>query len=483
MTDGNFELSRRKVLGGLSAIGLASAGAGLGTSAYFSDTEAFENNALVAGELDMKVGYSAHYSDWSPDEGEGVDVRMWEGPAGTTGGQDDLEAGETGLPSNAAWLVAVDDPDQFLENTQYSDPELDGASCDGGRDAADLEEPVIELDDVKPGDFGEVTFDLALCDNPGYVWLQVDKGFAHENGYTEPEMKDPDESGPVTGPEGGQIDVDVELLDAVQAAYWVDDGDNYQDGDEDPAAVGSLREIVRELASLEGALPGDITASEGGGTGDQGCFSAGEHSVVFAWWVPIDHGNEIQTDSVEFDLSFYTEQCRHNDGSLDGLGAFLNADAELKPSPVWDGTVADRTGQDEVVVENNALTTVDIPEFPFDELPVAFDPLAVRVSTGTTVRWTWVTYETEDPDDFPPLFNQIPHNVVSLDGSFNSGAPVPAIDPQTGDEADDFTHTFSSPGTYLYYCTPHGAPFFVGSFEGGEVLNEFGMRGAVIVED
>ncbi|MEF8779002.1 MAG: hypothetical protein V5A36_08825, partial [Natronomonas sp.] len=39
------------------------------------------------------------------------------------------------------------------------------------------------------------------------------------------------------------------------------------------------------------------------------------HCIGFSWWVPLDHGNEIQSDSVGFDLGFYTEQCRHNTGS------------------------------------------------------------------------------------------------------------------------------------------------------------------------
>ncbi|MFT4890251.1 MAG: hypothetical protein ACI9YT_001165, partial [Halobacteriales archaeon] len=38
------------------------------------------------------------------------------------------------------------------------------------------------------------------------------------------------------------------------------------------------------------------------------------HYLGFQWWLPIDHANQIQTDSVEFDIGFYTEQCRHNDG-------------------------------------------------------------------------------------------------------------------------------------------------------------------------
>ncbi len=48
MTDDNTNigLSRRRVLGGLGAIGIASAGAGLGTTAYFSDQESFEGTRL-----------------------------------------------------------------------------------------------------------------------------------------------------------------------------------------------------------------------------------------------------------------------------------------------------------------------------------------------------------------------------------------------------------------------------------------------------
>ena len=660
-----FDISRRKALAALGTIGVASAGAGLGTSAYFSDQETFDNNQLTAGTLDLGVGYSAHYSDWSDEEDEGVpNVRMY--PGDGTGGVDDLEDDEVGLPANAAWLIAVsdDDPDddgrdgdvaaQFLDNTQYDSYNDGGLDCplDDTDQADGIGRPVIDLDDVKPGDFGEVTFDFTLCDNPGYVWLQGELVSCAENGTTEPEADDPDEAsllplaavggasasaikdgvqekvagavsgdgdngvlnrknalraatagaggaaglGAMTGaasaavgdelaavdlenngncsvaatwdgtyfttmknssdcassliqisepPAGGtgtatlvaekslvdgqgnpveisalewdpvlekywggydgttyliergdptdgtqdavvedsfdssdphgfgivdglaidaeecalwyspdvdtqvvKYDIssgnrgalladiepkdqngnvagdisgvafaaplngrktlyvgqnpgpangnilrvyadtgeyitnfatgtefrveditcapniydseailvkdsdrpeykafeveqgtcplsgggdggdggdgqcpDVELLDVVQAAAWVDDGNNYQNGDESPEVSGSLRSVLTQLASGNGVgLSGDISAEEGGGTG-RDCFSSGDgedgttHSVAFAWWVPTDHGNEIQTDSVTFDLSFYTEQCRHNDGS------------------------------------------------------------------------------------------------------------------------------------------------------------------------
>ena len=60
------ELSRRKMLAGLGAVGIASAGAGLGTTAYFSDSEVFEDNTLTAGELDLLIDWQQTY-----DFGEG----------------------------------------------------------------------------------------------------------------------------------------------------------------------------------------------------------------------------------------------------------------------------------------------------------------------------------------------------------------------------------------------------------------------------
>ncbi|WP_141551710.1 SipW-dependent-type signal peptide-containing protein [Natrinema sp. CBA1119] len=41
MTEDKYGLSRRQLLGGLGAIGVTSAGVGLGTTAYFSDDELF----------------------------------------------------------------------------------------------------------------------------------------------------------------------------------------------------------------------------------------------------------------------------------------------------------------------------------------------------------------------------------------------------------------------------------------------------------
>lgn len=57
MTNDDYvNLTRRKVLGGLAAIGAAGAAAGAGTMAAFSDTEQSANNTVSAGTLNLTAG-------------------------------------------------------------------------------------------------------------------------------------------------------------------------------------------------------------------------------------------------------------------------------------------------------------------------------------------------------------------------------------------------------------------------------------------
>jgi predicted ribosomally synthesized peptide with SipW-like signal peptide len=420
--DNRFELSRRAALAGIGGIGVASAGAGLGTSAYFSDEESFENNTIAAGELDLKVGWSEHYSDWSTDETAGIPPQETVGEGDITLDtvlmeRPDRRAGRyTGFPIGARGGRGNDDKSvwildeyvgDFMDNTAVEaypdDGAADGTADDGIQDAieticgadSDLADtadhmdptasdrtaadyrsdavgraeatydsetgealPLIYLEDLKPGDFGEVTFTFALCDNPGYVWLTgggVDELIA-ENGTTEPEADSPNEEEDV-----------VELLDEIQVALWHDhdcdnlrdratrpewrdregpavhggiDGDGGVDSNElwiDPEtgeripdqqgargrAITSLREFLESLETSAdeqniAGLPLDGDAETEG----RDCFPARdadgnllEHCIGLSWWLPTGAGNEIQSDSVGFDLGFYTEQCRHNDGS------------------------------------------------------------------------------------------------------------------------------------------------------------------------
>lgn len=169
-------------------------------------------------------------------------------------------------------------------------------------------------------------------------------------------------------------------------------------------------------------------------------------------------------------------------GNGNGLDVFLNEEAVFKDSPIWDGEIADRTGQEVVDVAVGALTTHTNPEIPVPEAPFAFSPMVVQVSPGATVRWTWVS----NPYDVP-----IPHDVTSLVDDAGNVVLEPHGNQryhhhdqyEPGSEEDDnptFSVRFEERGNHLYYCTPHGAPFEV-CHDGHCLYNAFGMRGAVKV--
>ena len=67
-----------------------------------------------------------------------------------------------------------------------------------------------------------------------------------------------------------------------------------------------------------------------------------------------------------------------------------------------------------------------------------FDPEVITVAVGTTVTWT-----NKD---------EVPHTVTSSDKRFKSSGAL--------DQGDSYSFTFTTPGTYPYYCTVH--PFMTG---------------------
>jgi plastocyanin len=77
-----------------------------------------------------------------------------------------------------------------------------------------------------------------------------------------------------------------------------------------------------------------------------------------------------------------------------------------------------------------------------------FEPANVTIPAGTTVTWTWVGGFHDVTATGTPAFP-------------SSGAPVGP--PET------FSHTFNTPGTYLYFCSVHGSP-------------TDGMRGTIVVQ-
>jgi len=105
---------------------------------------------------------------------------------------------------------------------------------------------------------------------------------------------------------------------------------------------------------------------------------------------------------------------------------------------LYDGTIEDATGQDEVVIDCGA-----------GDNGFAFDPAAVRVDPGTTVTWEWTGRGGG-------------HNVVSEpDSDFEFESE------RTDEEGYSFEETLDEEGAALYVCVPHRAQ---------------GMYGGVVVE-
>jgi predicted ribosomally synthesized peptide with SipW-like signal peptide len=341
-------LSRRRVLGGLGAIGVASAGAGLGTSAYFSDTESFTGNMMTAGELDLAVDYVVH--------------------------EDQGSAGEYTINS-------------FTDQVN-GDPAGEDLTLNGDGTAMSQ-----QLDDVKPGDSGYSYFCFTIDDNPAYMWACGELTASNEHGYTEPEPEDNNGEG------------ELEEAIEVEVTYCTlnDQGEHQSGGD--TIFTGTLDELLVELQSglmLDGtgdgsATPGNQTPFEGtgGSPDDNSC-------VCIDWVLPTSVENEIQGDSLEFDLSFHAVQSRHNDGSENPC-----VDSTFTSNEVYVHRTSDLGfGNEQVAVSDiNAAT---------DDSAANLRPIVVEASYGPQ----WVVYNI-----YPTLGMQDPSNMaIVFDHEADGGA-------------------------------------------------------------
>jgi len=193
---GNDErvLSRRTVLGGIGAVGLASAGAGLGTSAYFNDTESFSGNTLTAGKLDLKVDWQQTYFGAS-ESSEFVNAHP-----------DHDGDGEQSIVVDDVVHAYSDDDRNVVDYLTCANLDESYEADFGDQDH------LVSLSDVKPGDWGEVTFSLHLCDNPAYLWMQAAN--VAESGGANPEPEQVAE---------GDAENSADLADAIDVRMWYDE--------------------------------------------------------------------------------------------------------------------------------------------------------------------------------------------------------------------------------------------------------------------
>ncbi|WP_418283812.1 VWA domain-containing protein [Halorubrum sp. DTA46] len=288
-------LSRRKVLAGLGAVGVASAGAGLGTTAYFSDQESFDGNAITAGELDLKLDYRATYNG---GPGRLDEIQEYYPEFDVVEEADGVYLlGEVPASDSDAWEDVVREAD-FCHGS-IAEELINGDEI-----------PVFTLDDVKPGDYGEVTISLHICDNPAWMWMRGELTENAQNGYTDPEHRALDEGDfdHDDTPFGGQ------LADAIETRLWYDENCNNiyegsgETGEVDVAVVmdvsGSMNNIFTPAKNGAKTLVNELADS------DQGALVS------------------YQTGATrEFDLTAMDAQGKGNlETAIDGLnpGGFTN---------------------------------------------------------------------------------------------------------------------------------------------------------------
>jgi halocyanin-like protein len=179
------------------------------------------------------------------------------------------------------------------------------------------------------------------------------------------------------------------------------------------------RTVLRGAAGVltAGVLAGCTSGSGSGGNSTSGGTETGTGGTMSANTITAGSGNESTA------------------GTTAGSGASAQVSQWLGGANKYDGSVADKTGTDTVEIAVGA-----------GKSGLAFDPAAVRVSPGTTIRWQWTGGGGA-------------HNVVAKNGAFDSGQP------QVGSDIT-YTKTLDQSGAYPYFCVPH---------------RHLGMKGAVVV--
>jgi Ca-activated chloride channel family protein len=309
MTDKNQlpELSRRKLLAGIGAVGAASAGAGLGTSAYFSDTETFTNNTLTAGTLDLKLDYKATYVGGT---GRLDAIKAMGYPDAEALGDGRYLLDQAPSPADMqAWEDMVQG-----EDFNFCSPEADEFLVNGDG------MPVFTLDDVKPGDTGEVTISLHICDNPAYLNLVGAITENAENGQNDPELEAESEDSDGMG----------ELADAIQVCVWYDeDCDNVYE----PTGTGQRNELEVALVSdVSGSMDGSIDDLQAAANGFVDNLSSPDEAAAISFNSSASLDQELTTtyQDVKDAINAYT----------DGGGTAIDQGIDVATDELLNGTNA-----------------------------------------------------------------------------------------------------------------------------------------------
>lgn len=228
---------------------------------------------------------------------------------------------------------------------------------------------IFDFEDLKPGDHGEATISLHLEDNPGWVWMNLNQTSNWDNACTEPERAAEGQCGST-----GELDEELEFV------IWADDGDNVLQDDENVIFEGTADEL--EDQSSEGVfLDGNpsteqIDAFEGEETG----------YIGVKWNLPLETGNHIQGDSVSYDVSFYTEQERHNENPDNPWESDNETEEPVGPEPEPEPISADNIRLTAMCTdEQDNLSQFRIRNSNEQEVTVSYDVYQETNKTEITV--------------------------------------------------------------------------------------------------
>lgn len=252
-----------------------------GTGAFFSDTETSTGNVFAAGDIDLQIDNESYAFDYN--------IPGYDNPQG-----------EFVLNPNTSWELTDLTVERFFD-----------------------------FYDLKPGDYGEDTISIHVGSNDAWVCAAARITADDDNDITEPEDE---EAGSNSDNDDGTPDGDLD--EALNFAFWVDDGDNVLETDEvdnifvegSLDGLGQLGPIA--LADANGGPFGNLPIP-GGETvyvAKAWCFgeltadgttavTPGDNSPLVDTGVSCNGSNEsniAQTDSVEGDLEFYAVQARNN---------------------------------------------------------------------------------------------------------------------------------------------------------------------------
>jgi hypothetical protein len=212
------------------------------------------------------------------------------------------------LPGSSSIPYSVTDPDTgdtYEQNGTYNTDSGSG----GDSDCTELNETEGVADDIKAGGIDILAVGIGIGDTDC----------------------DPDEDG---NPIGGDTFLECRVAGLAGSSPSNCAPDQFFDPDDDPE-FDSLDDVSLAIAQqltgsdgtgeqviFRGTLRDAETALTGEGialdwnpeTEERAPYPAfATHCFGFAWWVPRDVGNHIQSDKATFDLAFYAEQARNND--------------------------------------------------------------------------------------------------------------------------------------------------------------------------